>query len=420
MNSEWQWRPLRELTLRAPVWNPRTDPRPTIRYVDVSAISRDEFRIVSHADHKGSDAPSRARKLVKFNDTIFATVRPTLRRIAQVPATLDDELVSTAFCVLRPNLEIIHPDYLFFAVQLQDVMAGIDAVQTGASYPAVRDQDVLDQSIPVPPLSDQLRIVSILNRIRSAMLIQRQSEEAAQALKRAAMRQLFTRGLRGEPQKETDIGPLPESWSVKSIGNITNIVYRYPSYYRIGYTSSGIPEVRGELLNASGEIESDLSRFRFIDSETAERFPKVRLEVDDIVMSVRGTMGKIGLAKQVHKGAVITANLIRLAPDRTQILPAYFKAVLMSDRFQNALEMASPQTTIKTITAPVLRSLRLPTPNQAEQQEIVAILDAIDRKIWLHRRKRDVLDELFNSLLHKLMTGEVRVGELELSSIPVP
>ena len=50
-----------------------------------------------------------------------------------------------------------------------------------------------------------------------------------------------------------------------------------------------------------------------------------------------------------------------------------------------------------------------------EQREIVAILDAIDRKIDVHRRKREVLDELFKALLHKLMTGEIRVGELDIS-----
>ena len=53
-------------------------------------------------------------------------------------------------------------------------------------------------------------------------------------------------------------------------------------------------------------------------------------------------------------------------------------------------------------------------PPMDEQQEIVAILDAIDRKIDLHRRKRAVLDDLFKALLHKLMTGEVRVANLEL------
>ena len=48
---------------------------------------------------------------------------------------------------------------------------------------------------------------------------------------------------------------------------------------------------------------------------------------------------------------------------------------------------------------------------------MAAILDAIDGKIDLHRRKRAVLEELFRALLHKLMTGEVRVGELDALAI---
>ena len=51
-----------------------------------------------------------------------------------------------------------------------------------------------------------------------------------------------------------------------------------------------------------------------------------------------------------------------------------------------------------------------------EQREIVAILDAIHRKLDLHRRKRAVLEELFKALLHMLMTGEVRVEELGLGT----
>ncbi len=56
-------------------------------------------------------------------------------------------------------------------------------------------------------------------------------------------------------------------------------------------------------------------------------------------------------------------------------------------------------------------------PTLDEQREIVAVLDAIDRKIDLHRRKRAVLDELFKALLHKLMTGEIRVSDLDLSAL---
>ena len=62
-------------------------------------------------------------------------------------------------------------------------------------------------------------------------------------------------------------------------------------------------------------------------------------------------------------------------------------------------------------------SLLLPLPaTLSEQREIVAVLDAIDRKIDLHRRKRVVLEELFKALLHKLMMGEIRVEAL--ASLP--
>ena len=133
MNEAWTWRPLGEMTIPGSTWNPRTDPRPLIRYVDVSAVSREELRIVSDVKHSAANAPSRARKVVKTGDTIFATVRPTLRRIAQIPASLDGEIVSTAFCVLRPNPAAIHPDFLYFAMQLKGVTDGIAAMQTGAS-----------------------------------------------------------------------------------------------------------------------------------------------------------------------------------------------------------------------------------------------------------------------------------------------
>ena len=61
---------------------------------------------------------------------------------------------------------------------------------------------------------------------------------------------------------------------------------------------------------------------------------------------------------------------------------------------------------------------RLPVfyPGVSDQREIVAILEAIDRKTDLHRRKRAVLDELFKTLLHKLMTGEIRIADLDLSA----
>ena len=67
----------------------------------------------------------------------------------------------------------------------------------------------------------------------------------------------------------------------------------------------------------------------------------------------------------------------------------------------------------------VLRHIPVFLPPIGQQNRIVAILDAIDRKIDLHRRKRAVLEELLKALLLKLMTGKIRVGELDLSGLTV-
>jgi len=81
-------------------------------------------------------------------------------------------------------------------------------------------------------------------------------------------------------------------------------------------------------------------------------------------------------------------------------------------------KLASRAVGQANINASKLRTVQFPLPPTLdEQREMVSILDAIDRKIDLHKRKRTVLDGLFKSLLHKLMTGEIRVADLDLSEL---
>jgi type I restriction enzyme S subunit len=61
-----------------------------------------------------------------------------------------------------------------------------------------------------------------------------------------------------------------------------------------------------------------------------------------------------------------------------------------------------------------IASLKLPVPNIDEQEEIVAMIDAIARKQQLHRRKHGTLSDLFATLLHKLMSAQIRVNDLDL------
>ena len=418
MNEACTWRPLGEVTIPGSTWNPRTDPRPLIRYVAVSAVSRDELRIVSEAEHSAANAPSRARKVVKAGDTIFATVRPTLRRIAQIPASLDDEIVSTAFCVLRPNPTAIHPDFLYFAMQLESVTDGISAKQTGASYPAVRDTDVLSQAIPLPPLSDQSYIATALNLARSAVLGQKKCEDAAMNLKRAVMQTLFTRGLRGEAQKETEIGLVPESWTYKELGSLAEI-----SYGAQAAVANATDPAIGTLIltNVNLDLEGhiNLEKRRYYKVPEAQR-ERLSLRKGDVLFNWRsGSANHIGKTVFFDLDGEYTYSsfILRFRPHRlisNKYLFRWLTHLRVSGFFTSQRNMSSINS---VYNASLSATIPIWFPDADQQGEIVAILDAIDRKIALHRRKRTVLEDLFKELLHKLMTGKIWMGKLDLSML---
>ena len=387
--SDWHQVRLEEVTVPTSTWQPKSDPRPTIKYVDVSAISREELRIVAGTEYSRNNAPSRARKIIRSGDTIFATVRPTLRRIAQVPESLDGEIASTAFCVLRSDPRVIKPDFLFFAMQLDTLMENIAALETGASYPAVRDSDVLNQQIPLPPISEQRDIASVLTIVRFALQRQGECVSTATALKNAAMRVLFTRGLRGEAQKETEIGLVPESWPL------------------VPFTKAVLLQ-RGFDLPVSHRRNGDIPVFGSNGIVGYHDQLPADIPVPGMMVGRSGSVGKISFSI----GPYWPLNTTLFATDffgNDERFIAYLLDQFDFSRFSSGVS-------VPTLNRNSFASVTVAVPPIDEQHEIVAILDAIDCKIELHRKKRAALDDLFKALLHKLMTGEIQVGDLDFAS----
>ena len=100
------------------------------------------------------------------------------------------------------------------------------------------------------------------------------------------------------------IGDIPEHWNVMPFKRLFKILYRYPTYYNIDYVNSGIPEIRGEALNNGGTI-SNLKDQRYIAEATNALYPLTILKKNDIVMSVRGTMGKVGSITPLQKSTIV-------------------------------------------------------------------------------------------------------------------
>jgi len=152
--------------------------------------------VVGWKELKGREAPSRARKVVRAGDTVFATVRPYLRNIAQVPDELDDQICSTGFCVLRPRRESIVPDYLYYAVLSDGFVGRVASQQRGSSYPAVSDEVLLNEPIPLPPLAEQREIARILRAVDEKIRAEESRKQALEALFKTLLHHLMTARVR--------------------------------------------------------------------------------------------------------------------------------------------------------------------------------------------------------------------------------
>jgi len=132
------------------------------QYIDLSSVSRSNNKVSETLTINSTNAPSRAQQILKEDDVIFGTTRPTLKRYCLITPEYDGQICSTGFCVLRANKEFILPKYLFFILTTPDFYNYVENNQEGAGYPSISNSLVKRFIMPIPPLIEQERIVAIL------------------------------------------------------------------------------------------------------------------------------------------------------------------------------------------------------------------------------------------------------------------
>jgi type I restriction enzyme S subunit len=173
----------------------QTEGNRQIKYIDVSGISREYLRVETTTDYLLKDAPGRARKKVNTGDVIFATVRPTLLRVAFVNEELNNQVCSTAFCVLRAKKDVSNK-YIYYVVQHEQFIKQLAAIESGASYPAVTDKLVKKRKVPKPKHDEQIQIAEIFDVIDKKIFQDAHKKIKLEELFRTLLNQLMTGQIR--------------------------------------------------------------------------------------------------------------------------------------------------------------------------------------------------------------------------------
>lgn len=399
------------------------------RSLDVSAYLQIPFAAMEAIPQGGQYAPQFTLKssdqltsgtYFERGDVLVAKITPSFENgkqafVQHLPTPFG--YATTEVVPLRAKVPGQDPRFLFFCLLHPDVRHyTAERMEGTTARQRVPDDVFLDLPFPRFDKGEQVAIADALELVQKGVDLCAKYEKTLRDLKSVTMRELFTRGLRGERQKETEIGPVPASWEARPLLDVgTFMTGGTPPKSESSFWQGPVPWVSGK----------DLKRNRLHDvrdhiSEKAARdFSRIAPR-GSILVLVRG----MGLAKGFALswlGAPMAFNQDLRALVPNDAVDGEFLMHALTHAGERMLRnTATAAHGTKRLTLDDLESFLIPVPGRAEQQEIVSILDALDRKIDLHRRKKAVLEELFKSLLHKLMTGDIRVADLDLSALLAP
>ena len=420
MNETWAWRPLGELfeidagkTMSAAARN-GPDKTPFLRtsnvlWDEIDLSSVDEMSISEH------ELPA---KLLRQGDLLVCE-GGEIGRAAIWNGEVETISFQNHLHRLRPIVPDVEPRFYVFFLQSAFTQLGIfEGAGNKTTIPNLSRSRLAGLDVPQPPLAEQQAISWVLSHVRDAIKVQDRSLATVQALKRTAMHTLFTRGLRGEAQKETEIGPVPESWGQTTLGDLCNglggAIQTGPfgsQLHKDDYQETGVPVVNPTHLSAGRINHENVPR---VSDENAHRLERHRLCIDDIVLARRGQIGRMARVTKSEEGWLCGTGSFLVRARQPVVDNRFLHYQLSTEPSTRWLAAHAAGAIMPNLNNVVLRQIPILLPPVDEQNKIVAILDGIDCKIDLHRRKRAVLEELFKTLLHQLMTQEVRVEELYL------
>lgn len=349
-------------------------------------------------------------------DVLYGKLRPYLDKAIIADA---DGVCTTELLVLRPRegtdarflVGLLHS-----AGFLQHAMSGI----TGVQHPRTSWQRIREFEFLAFSAAEQRAIGDIVGGIDRAITCCEETLDCLEALRRTAMRELFTCGSRGELQKETEIGRIPESWTLKTVGQIAAVKggKRLPRGIALADRNTGQFYIR---VTDFSDMSVRLQGLQFVPEAAKKAIARYTIAPEDVYISIAGTIGVVGQIPRELDGANLTENAAKVVVQDSNVRGRYLMYALASQASQSQIAQATAKNAQPKLALTRIEQILVPVPCDGDEQaQIIEILDAIGEKVSQRQRKRILLEELFRALLNGLMTGEISVSSVGAGALGGP
>lgn len=360
-----------------------------VPFIPMEMVPIDRPYINNHNIKNGRDI--RSGNYFEKGDVLLAKITPSFENGKQgiakdIPSSFG--VASTELIPIRGKKGISSKYFLFYYLLEKEVRKQITQKMEGTTGRQRIPISVLKKWLmPFPPLKEQGKIAAVLFKIQQAIEAQESIIEAAQELKKSTMQHVFTYGLRGEKTKETEIGRVPESWEVKRFGEFATLHrgYDLPVQNR--------KEGKVPIVGSNGICG--------YHNKSKIKGPGV----------VTGRSGSIGISYYIDDDywPLNTGLYVENFHNNDPLYSHYF---FQSFNFKKYASGVS----VPTLNRNLVHAAVIGVPLIKDQNDIVSVFKTIDDKIEIHSTIKSALQDIFKTMLNKLMTGEVRVQHADIDT----
>ena len=370
-----------------------------VNYLDTGNITMNKIDEIQYINTAKDKLPSRARRKVKTNSIIYSTVRPNQLHYGIIKEQPDNFLVSTGFTVIDVNYDKGVPDFIYYALTKQEVTEQLQAIaeQSVSAYPSLKPSDIENLELMLPDKKTQERIVAILRsideKIKENNAINNNLEQQISAL----FINMFGSNIDKLAESKFKLGDLVDS--VDNRGKTPPLSDK-PTLY---------PIIDVKALSGNIRIVDYNNCTKYVNEETYNNwFRSGHPKQYDILVSTVGSLAEM----KIFLGDVgcIAQNVVGFRSK--DISPLYLYQYL--NYIKNdlvAYNIGSVQPSIK-VTHIIKHPIYVAPQDEINKFDSVA--RSITEKIFANCQENENLKQLRDTLLPKLMSGELDVSDIDL------
>ena len=282
--------------------------------------------------------------------------------------------------------------YIYYALKYKE--QELNNKGTGSTFKAISKSSLGEVLVPDISIGKQKDYVKKLDLIQRMLVDEKKQMVQLDMLIKSRFIEMFGELLLN-----------PMAWNEYPLGAVCDKVVRYPTFYGMEYLPSGTRVIRIGNILPDGHMELDDENYVFVYDTVNEDFPETVIELNDIIMAVRGdgsAAKRIGIITEPSLiDANISPNLIRIKVNNTMLNPIYLFYYLTGEVGQKRLDAYVNKTAKKNVAAKDIVKIVTPVPPLPLQNDFASFVHQVDKLKVAAQETLNETQKLFNSLMQQ-------------------